>query len=107
MAEHWFIASSEGVSLNVSVQPGASSSSFVRIAEGRLKVRIQAKAVDGAANQALIEFLAEKLNVKRASVTIVRGGASRQKTVMIKGETQKLACVLEALAQDLENTRSL
>jgi uncharacterized protein YggU (UPF0235/DUF167 family) len=43
--------------------------------------------VEGKANQACIEFLAEFLNVPHASVTIVAGQSSRNKVVRVAGRT--------------------
>lgn len=48
-------------------------------------VRLAAPPVDGAANDALIAFLAETLGVPRRSVAIVSGETSRDKRVEIEG----------------------
>jgi uncharacterized protein len=48
-------------------------------------VRLAAPPVDGAANDALIAYLAERLGVPRRHVAIVRGAAGRDKTVAIEG----------------------
>ncbi|HLI05855.1 MAG TPA: DUF167 domain-containing protein [Ktedonobacteraceae bacterium] len=63
---------------------------------GTLKVRLTAPPVDGAANEALVALLAEKLAIPRRDITIVRGATGRQKTLDIAGFTpetlqQKLA----------------
>ena len=50
-----------------------------------LKVRLGAPPVDGAANDALIELLAEELGVARRSVRIMSGAASRNKVVQVDG----------------------
>ena len=52
-----------------------------------LKARLSAPPVDGAANEALIELLATRLDVPRRTITIVRGATSRQKTIEITGLT--------------------
>ena len=52
-----------------------------------LKLALTAPPLEGKANQACIEFLAEFLNVPRASVTIVAGQSSRNKVVRIAGRT--------------------
>ena len=62
---------------------------------GALRVRLQAPPVDGAANEALIELLAEALGVPRRSVRIVAGTASRSKTVDVDGVERS---VVERLA---------
>lgn len=48
-----------------------------------LKVRVAAPPVEGRANEELIALLAGALGVPRKSVTVVKGGASRRKTVSV------------------------
>jgi uncharacterized protein (TIGR00251 family) len=50
-----------------------------------LKIRLAAPPVDGAANDELIRFLAERLSVPRSAVTIAAGHTGRRKTVKIAG----------------------
>ena len=69
--------------LDLHVQPGASRSEFAGMHGARLKVRLAARAVDGQANAALIEFLAAHYRVPKRSVKIVSGLKSRQKRVEI------------------------
>jgi uncharacterized protein (TIGR00251 family) len=61
-----------------------------------LVVRLAAPPVEGAANDALIELLAERLGVGRRDVRIVSGDRGRQKRVSIAGVSA--AHVLRALA---------
>ena len=51
----------------------------------RLRVRLTAPPVDGAANEALVGFLAERLGVPKRQVVVVRGATSRQKVVEVAG----------------------
>ena len=67
------------------MQPGAARSEFAGEHGGRLKVRLAARAVDGKANEALIEFLASHYGVPKRNVHIVSGLKSRQKRVEIDG----------------------
>ena len=69
--------------LELHVQPGASRTELSGKHGERLKVRLQARAVDGKANDALIEFLAGHFGVPRRNVRIVSGLKSRQKRVQI------------------------
>lgn len=48
-----------------------------------LKVKVHAPALDGRANDALLDFLAEQLNVPRRDLTLVQGTKSRQKVIRI------------------------
>lgn len=70
--------------LELHVQPGAARSEFAGRHGERIKVRLAARAVDGKANQALVEFLAEYYKVPRRSVRIASGLKSRDKRVVIE-----------------------
>ncbi|MFP5354023.1 MAG: DUF167 domain-containing protein [Gemmatimonadota bacterium] len=74
-----------GVRFPVRVQPRASRTEIAGTHQGALKVRLQAPPVDGAANEALVEFLAESLGVPRRMVEIVSGASSRTKLVEVAG----------------------
>ncbi len=67
------------------MQPGASRSEFAGRHGERIKVRLAAQALDGKANQALVEFLAEHYQVPKRNVHIASGLKSRQKRVVIDG----------------------
>lgn len=71
--------------LELHVQPGASRSEFAGRHGERIKVRLAARAVDGKANDALIEFLAAHYGVKKRDVRILSGLKSRQKRVEVNG----------------------
>ena len=47
-----------------------------------------APPVDGAANDALVRFLADRLGVSRAAVTVTAGPTSRTKAVLVRGITR-------------------
>jgi uncharacterized protein (TIGR00251 family) len=55
--------------------------------QGQLRARLTAPPVDGAANEALVALLADRLHVPKRAIQIVRGTSSRQKTVEIDGLT--------------------
>ena len=55
------------------------------VADGVLKVRVMAPAVEGAANNALIRVLADELGIARRDIQIVAGATSRQKLVVVDG----------------------
>ena len=75
-----------GVWVSVRVIP-RSSKNAVQWERGTLRVQLTAPPADGAANEALIALLAERLGLPKRNVSIVRGAASRQKTVEIVGMT--------------------
>ena len=70
--------------INVKVIVQAKKS-LIKEAGGIFKVYLNAPAVDGKANKALIEFLAEHFSVKKSAVEIIKGLKSRHKTINIVG----------------------
>jgi hypothetical protein len=56
--------------------------------QGQLKARLTAAPVDGAANEALVALLAERLHIPKRAIHIVRGATSRLKTVEIDNLTE-------------------
>lgn len=73
------------VRFRVRVQPRASRNEIAGVADGALRIRLHAPPVDGAANDALVDFLAERLAVSRRGVRIAAGATSRTKTIEIEG----------------------
>lgn len=71
--------------LDLHVQPGAKTTCAVGEHDGRLKLKIAAPPVDNKANAHLLAWLAERLGVPKSGVRLVRGEASRQKTVAVSG----------------------
>jgi uncharacterized protein (TIGR00251 family) len=69
--------------LDIRVLPRAKKSEFGGERDGRMVVRLAAPPVDGAANEALVAFLAEHFKVSRSQVRIVSGERSRNKRVEI------------------------
>ena len=81
--------------INVYVQPRASKTAVAGMHDGCVKIRLAAPPVDGAANAALVEFVAEQLKIAKSRVRIAAGLTSRRKTVEVDGVTaQQLAGAL-------------
>lgn len=77
--------------LVVHVVPRAKATEVVGRYGDAIRVRLAAPPVDGAANAELVRFLAERLDVPRSAVSIVRGAAARRKTVSVVGVTTDAA----------------
>ena len=73
--------------LRVHVTPRASKNEPVGWREEALSVRLTAPPVEGAANKACVDFIAELLGLKRSQVRIVSGEKSRDKVLEIEGLT--------------------
>ena len=73
------------VRFSVRVQPRSSRTGVEGVHGDALKVRVNAPPVDGAANEAVVEVLAEALGVPRRAVRIVSGDTFRTKVVEVEG----------------------
>jgi uncharacterized protein (TIGR00251 family) len=74
-----------GSVLSVVLAPRAGRSGIERLADGAIQVRVAAPPVDGAANAALLRFLAEVLDMPRSRFEIAFGASSRRKRIVIAG----------------------
>lgn len=74
------------VRLQVRVQPRASREGIEGPGpDGSLKIRVCSPPVDGAANERLVTLVAKRLRIPKAMVSVVSGGASRNKVLEVRG----------------------
>ncbi|MCO6510622.1 MAG: YggU family protein [Aridibacter famidurans] len=84
----------------VLVVPKASKTEIRGEHDGRLRVRVAAPPVEGAANAELIAFFAKLLKVPKSSIEIASGETSRRKSIRLNGVDRKDAAEIKArLAQ--------
>ena len=74
-----------GVQFAVRVIPRASKNAVQGELGDAVKIRLCAPPVEGAANAALVEYLAELLGVSRSKVWIVAGATGRNKRIAVEG----------------------
>lgn len=75
--------------LAILVQPRASRNEIVGWQGDAVKVRLTAPPVEGAANKALVAFLAEAFRVRRSEVRVASGDHARQKVVEFASLTEE------------------
>jgi len=80
-------ATDSGVQVTVRAQPKASRDAIVGPHGDALKIAVTAPPQAGKANQAIVRLLAKALGVRRSTVRIVAGHASRDKVVAVDGLT--------------------
>jgi uncharacterized protein (TIGR00251 family) len=78
----------EGIGLAVRVVPRGGRTKIAGVRGDALLVRLAAAPVDGAANDALVAFLADTFDRPRRDVTLISGHQSRTKRVAIAGLTE-------------------
>jgi uncharacterized protein len=81
----WLQAIAGGVELALLVTPRASKTRVLGPHGDALKIALAAPPVDGAANAALLDFLAKQLGVPKRQLELVSGDASRRKRVRVSG----------------------
>lgn len=82
------ITSAEGgAAFPVRVVPRASKNEISGRHGEAVKIRLTAPPVEGAANQALTDFLADVLGIRKSQIEILTGHASRDKIVCVVGLT--------------------
>lgn len=74
--------------IDVYVQPRASRTQITGMHDGRLKIRLAAPPVDGAANAELVSFIAMRLGIAKSQVRVVAGQTSRRKVIEVDGVSQ-------------------
>ena len=87
------------ISFAVKVHPRAHKNEITGIVGAVLKLAVTAPPVEGKANQAVIEFLADFFAIPRSSVSIASGETSRNKVVRVSGVSMQRVRELLAMAQ--------
>ncbi|HEU0223998.1 MAG TPA: DUF167 domain-containing protein [Steroidobacteraceae bacterium] len=85
MAAKWWRREPSGLSLAIRIVPRAGSDRVCGVQAGRLKVRVAAAPVDGAANRRLCRFVAELFGLPPSAVRLLQGERSRDKRLAVDG----------------------
>jgi uncharacterized protein (TIGR00251 family) len=90
----WLKRSGDRLILTLHIQPGARKTEIAGEHGDALKIRLAAPPVDGKANAALLEFIADRLGVAKSAVTLKSGQTSRRKVVEVSGGSEGIAAKL-------------
>ena len=74
-----------GVRLRLRIQPRASREEVAGVSGDTIRIRLTAPSTGGAANEALVRFLSDRLRVPRSAIELVAGKAGRTKLVAVSG----------------------
>jgi uncharacterized protein (TIGR00251 family) len=102
MSQPWCTAHANGVRLSVRITPNAKKSEVFGILDDALKVKLQAQPIEGKANEALIRFIADKLDLPRRAITITHGHLNKHKLLEIEGPGLTVDTVKRALLADVQ-----
>lgn len=92
----WLRVGDGRITLTLHIQPGAKKTEVAGLFGDALKIRLAAPPVDGKANKALIDFVADRLSLPKSSVILKSGLTSRRKVLEVVGApgdaAQRLLC---------------
>lgn len=71
--------------LRLALQPGARRNEIIGLHDDCLKIKVIAPPIDGAANEGVLIFIAEALNLKTRQLRIISGSTSRRKVIEVQG----------------------
>ena len=92
-----------GIIIDIYAQPGSRNTVIAGLHDSRLKIKVSARAVEGAANEALCAFISECLQTPKSSITLILGEKSRKKSISVLGDSQKLSEKLKSLLPDAQD----
>ena len=96
----WMRVAVDEVIIEVTARPGASRRGVIGVTGDRLVVGVNSTPEKGKANDELIEYLAGEMRVPRSALMIVRGEASRRKTIrIVTHEPVKVASRLRQISK--------
>lgn len=101
MSHDWCSALPGGIRLAVQISPNAKKSEVIGILDDVLKIRLQAPALEGRANEALIRFLSATLKVPKSAVVITHGHTNKRKLLEIASAQLTVQAAKQILAPDL------
>ena len=70
--------------INIKVSAGAKTEKIEIMADGTMKVRVNAPPEKGKANERVVELLAEHFRLSKARISIIKGHTSREKVVLVE-----------------------
>ena len=87
----------DGLIVNIKISPNSKKNEIVR-EEEYTKIKITAQPIDGKANKALVEFLSKNFKIPKTSIKILKGGTSKEKTILFETkDEEKLKKLKEVL----------
>ena len=99
MSRAWLKAKGNSCVLFVYAQPAARESKVAGEFKERLKIKLKAAPIDGAANDELVRYLAKIINLPAKKIQLIKGETAREKTVHIEASIGFVEPILLLLLQ--------
>lgn len=103
MSRDWCSVVPGGIRLAVQITPNAKKSEVIGILDDALKIRLQAQPIEGKANDALIRYIADTLDVPKSKVCITHGHTNKRKMLEIHAPDLTVQAVKRALLPATES----
>lgn len=100
-SKDWCSTVTYGIRISVQIMPNAKKNEVIGVLDDVLKIRLHAQPIEGKANEALIRFLSDKLDVPKSAVTITHGHTNKRKIIEIAAAGLTTDGVKAALCPDL------
>lgn len=78
----WLQETADGITLQIKVQARASRPGLI-LSQNELKIKLSAAPSEGKANEELLDFLKQSLQIPRRNLAILKGLHHRQKSIKI------------------------
>jgi uncharacterized protein (TIGR00251 family) len=86
--------------ITIQLIPNAKQNAIVGYESGAWKIRITAPPIEGRANEALIDFLSDILDLPKSGIEIMKGRASRKKILEIQANSSEIEEAFTKCVQD-------
>lgn len=96
-AKDWCCVVPRGIRISVQIMPNAKQSEVIGMLDDALKIKLHAQPIEGKANDALVRFLADSLEVPKSTVTITHGHTNKRKVIEVATAGLTIERVREAL----------
>jgi YggT family protein len=87
----------QGIRLAVQIMPNAKKSEVVGVLDDALKIRLQAQPIEGKANEALIRYVAARLNLLKSAVQITHGFTNKRKILEVSSRDLTVEQAMQTL----------
>lgn len=93
----WCSALPVGVRIAVQIMPNAKKTEVIGVLDDALKIRLQAQPIEGRANEALVRYLADRLDVPRSAVVVTHGLTNKRKILEVRTSRVSVDLAMRAL----------
>lgn len=98
----WLTVGERALTIEIAARPGASRRGVVRLGPQGLVIALNAAPERGKANDELVAYLAGELDLPRSAISVIRGTASRHKTVRVTADNPAgIAARIEEMAHKI------